>query len=124
MARNKKGKGDDFSKPSINDLVYNFEYYIDYDKDGYYVLATKAKGKKEKVIAMSQSPSQLLSHAYLTMNVKNVVYVSDVISYIIENEQNDMISDLNSEITKNLENFINNVLNKKGFINDIQDDGA
>lgn len=123
MARKKKNNGDNFSKPSINDLSYNFEYYIDYDKDGYYVLATKSKGKKEKVIAMSQSPSQLLSHAYLSMNVKSIVYVSDVISFIIENEQNDMVSELNDQITKNLENFINNILNKKksGFI---EDDGA
>lgn len=72
---------------------------------------------------MSQSPSQLLSHAYLSMNVKSIVYVSDVISFIIENEQNDMVSELNDQITKNLENFINNILNKKksGFI---EDDGA
>ena len=57
------------------------------------------------------------------MNVKSVVYVSDVISFIIENEQNDMVSELNDQITKNLENFINNILNKKksGFI---EEDGA
>jgi hypothetical protein len=123
MARRKKGKGDDFFKPSINDLSYNFEYYIDYDKDGYYILATKSKGKKEKVIAMGQSPSQLLSHAYLSLNLKSIVYVSDVISYIVEAEQNDIISELNGEITKNLENFINNILNKKntGFL---EDDGG
>jgi len=123
MARKKKNNGDNFSKPSINDLSYNFEYYIDYDKDGYYVLATKSKGKKEKVIAMGQSPAQLLSHAYLSLNIKSVVYVSDVISFIVENEQNDMVSELNDQITKNLENFINNILNKKntGFA---EDDGA
>lgn len=67
---------------------------------------------------MGQSPAQLLSHAYLSLNIKSVVYVSDVISFIVENEQNDMVSELNDQITKNLENFINNILNKK--IQDLQ----
>ena len=60
MPKKRRG-GEDDNKPTISDLFGAFEYFIDYDKDGYYVLAHKAKGKKEKVVAMSQSPSQLLS---------------------------------------------------------------
>jgi hypothetical protein len=126
MPRNRKGDSSgESNKPSINNLFSNFEYFIDYDKDGYYVLAHKAKGKKEKVIAMSNSPSQLLTHAYMELNMKSVIYMSDVISYVVDMEQVQLISDLSGEITKNLENFLNKISDKKktGFSDNI-DNGA
>lgn len=122
MPKNRKGSnGDD--KPSINNLFSNFEYFIDYDKDGYYVLAHKAKGKKEKVIAMSQSPSQLLTHAYVELNMKSVIYMSDVVSYIVDVEQVHLVSELSEEITKNLESFLNKIMDKKntGFSKNIDE---
>lgn len=122
MPKNRKGSnGDD--KPSINNLFSNFEYFIDYDRDGYYVLAHKAKGKKEKVIAMSQSPSQLLTHAYVELNMKSVIYMSDVVSYIVDVEQVHLVSELSEEITKNLESFLNKIMDKKntGFSNNIDE---
>lgn len=113
MAKKGKKRDDSFSKPTINDLFGSFQYYIDYDKDGYYVLAQKGKGKKEKVIAMGQSPSQLLTHAYIDLNLKSVIYVSDVISYIIENEQAQAISELSNQITNSLESFLSKINDKK-----------
>jgi hypothetical protein len=93
--------------------VGKFEYYIDYDKDGYYYLAEKQKNKKEKVIAMGQSPSQLLSHAYIQLGLKSVVYVSDVINFIIDSEQEKMINDLNDQLLENFNKFFNNLLDDK-----------
>lgn len=122
MPKKRRG-GEDDNKPTISDLFGAFEYFIDYDKDGYYVLAHKAKGKKEKVVAMSQSPSQLLSHAYLELGMKNIIYVSDVVSYIVDLEQDDAITKIADELSKSLDNFINKFLNKNntGFI---EEDGA
>jgi len=122
MPKKRRG-GEDDNKPTISDLFGAFEYFIDYDKDGYYVLAHKAKGKKEKVVAMGQSPSQLLSHAYLELGMKNIIYVSDVVSYIVDLEQDDAITKIADELSKSLENFINKFLNKNntGFI---EEDGA
>ena len=117
MAKNGKKRDDGFSKPTINNLFGAFEYYIDYDKDGYYVLAHKAKGKKEKVIAMGQSPSQLLTHAYIDLNLKSVIYVSDVISHIIESEQTQLISEITNQLTDSLEKFLSKVSDKKGIRN-------
>jgi hypothetical protein len=113
MAKKGKGRDNNFSKPTISDLFGTFQYYIDYDKDGYYVLAEKLKNKKEKVIAMSHSPSQLLTHAYIELNLKSIIYVSDVISYIIDCEQIQMVTDLNNELTSNLEKFLNKIMDKK-----------
>lgn len=113
MAKKGKKRDDNFSKPTINDLFGAFQYYIDYDKDGYYVLAEKTKGKKEKVIAMGHSPSQLLTHAYIDLNLKSIIYVSDVISYIIDCEQNQAINELTNQLTSNLEQFLNKITDKK-----------
>jgi hypothetical protein len=113
MAKKGKKQDNNFSKPTINDLFGAFQYYIDYDKDGYYVLAEKSKGKKEKVIAMGQSPSQLLTHAYIELNLKSIIYVSDVISYIIDCEQNQAISELANQLTSSLEQILTKVNSKK-----------
>jgi hypothetical protein len=121
MAKKRKNRDNNFSKPTISDLFGAFQYYIDYDKDGYYILAEKGKGKKEKVIAMSQSPSQLLTHAYIDLNLKSIIYVSDVISYIIDCEQSQLINEITDQLTNNLENFLNKISDKKktGFSDNI-----
>lgn len=122
MAKNRKN--DDSRKPTINDLFNNFEYYINYERDGFYVLARKVKGKKEIVLGMSESPSQLLTHAYMTLNIQTIIYCSDVVSFVIECEQDDLIHDLNTKLSKNLKNFLDNVMNKEksGFFDDIEEE--
>lgn len=111
MSKKRRG-GEEGFKPTINNLFNAFEHYIEYDKGGYYILSRKEKNKKEKVIAMSNSPSQLLSRAYIELNLKSVIYMSDVVSFIVDMEQNGVISKINKEINKNIEKFLNQFLNK------------
>jgi len=68
-------------------MIKTKQYFIDYLKNGVYVLVGKNPINNTKIVlAKSDSPSKLLEHAYLDLNITQPIDMSGTVTAIMELE--------------------------------------
>jgi hypothetical protein len=94
----------------------NSQYFIEYLKDGMYVLLGKNPlNNSNIVLAKSDSPSKLLEHGYLDLHITQPIDMSTTVSAIMELETIASMGGIqvHDEMMGIIQKLIDGVLNKK-----------
>ena len=92
------------------------QYFIDYLKDGVYILVGHNPINNQNIVlAKADSPSKLLEHGYIDMGITQAIDMSGSVSAVMDLETISSMGGLSmqQEMMKIIEKLISNLIDKK-----------